>query len=1199
MAFTIYTVSDPATISSVMTSMAMFFGQDSWVGTMIKTGLIISMLLILGKGVLASGGFRLDILLVQLLVVWVAFLPKTTVTIEQFDNAAPARVVDDIPLAIAVPGALAGSFALFMTQKIETVMQGIQPNYMHVSGEVGMFTPAKTLMRIVNCANDPGRCMDENFMQTLYAASRYCGGAEMSNQDFHTSKNVFHSFSQGLTENNQTVIYTKDKPYSPGGMSGEAVNCSEAKIYIEQVGTDLEANNPSTFEKTLESIAKNTEQKKFTQYAGGAQPATNEWTDTLGLINRVTSSGAEMNTLAIANVMSFAIADQMAKSSKTNIDKIVEIKRDTGLFEWAKSEADNSMMVTTTAPKFMDILFFIFIATTPVVMFIVMANPEGGIKVVGGYMLFGLWTQSWIPMMAIITAWYQNDIMNYPQPGTLGFSAEYMAGWMRHVYTSTIVASNMLQSAPYMMFAIMSGSMFALSNMISKAAPSGAGSVAEGGGAMGSASKPGAGGPSAAAMGGGPSNAAQLSSVMGGQAALSGPLGSGGFAGGANVKPAMGGALPQVGVSSGLQLQNAAADAKAAEATQAATEASERAWQKVQGLLTTGTTGISSKSLASAMRSSGYTVADTASDTNADTQGQATQFTRGQNTDQTSRAGLYGKAGVNLGGLFGLLGGAASKLMGSATSAAQKGALQAVKDLSQKGTEAFAKGDIAGAGALFEQAQRAGQNHDEKYGAGGGVLGAVGDVLSKAIKLEGGVQGTIDRSNKQGTGLTHTEGGGNQQTVAQGRTVTNQKGATQQSGTQAERSNALTQAGTDLQQAVQSAKTAFQNVASAREAQTQTRTATASSGIDSSAKLDTAEVVAAWGNKQHSNNGGRWSGTPQAAMNKVVGALANVLGSEAGNFANGMSRNYQRLLDEGKGQTMSSDQLAAAAAVQTLHGMMGSSDKSVAASGFAGIAALASESNMGGAINATAIAEANALMNTVGHKIEANKQELAPGSAATANLAGTVQDESEVIASQAHERINQTGAAAVQGFNAASNADYSAEGNNFANAVKARAAEVQAANNPAAYGQKYDNAVANTTWAPTSDEAVQYTSGERVPTLLRAAGDMVGGAIGFGSGVSGDVVAAIPGGPPASSGPVTTGGGEPPIFFSNGGGGIQGGVNFGGGVASEVANGIPGIPSGGGGSSVSGGSGQQPISKPNSSAPSNGSGKGPAPIQGR
>ena len=124
----------------------------------------------------------------------------------------------------------------------------------------------------------------------------------------------------------------------------------------------------------------------------------------------------------------------------------ITLRRDSSLFEWAKTEAHQSMLVSTTAPKFMDILFFVFIASTPIVMFVVAANPAGGLKVAGSYALFGLWTQSWIPMMAIVMSWYQGEIRNISSP--VAMTPEYMAFFMRHAYTSTIAASNMIQQAP-------------------------------------------------------------------------------------------------------------------------------------------------------------------------------------------------------------------------------------------------------------------------------------------------------------------------------------------------------------------------------------------------------------------------------------------------------------------------------------------------------------------------------------------------------------------------------------------------------------------------------------------------------------------------------------------------------------------------------------------------------------------------------
>lgn len=523
MAFTIYTVSDPATVGSVLTSMAMFFGQDSWVGSAIKLALIVSLIVILAKGV-TRDGMRLDIMLLQLLVVMGAFIPKTTVTVEQFDNAAPARVVDEVPYAIAIPGSIAGAFALYMTNKIELVMQGVQPNYVTVSGEIGPFTPARTMMWYAMCVTDVTRCMDQNLLQTMHAAARYCGTGSLSAIPFHQKSNVFKTFAEGLDTDGMTMIYTDTKPFNAGGGGGEAVGCADAASYLISLGDDLDSGNPRMFASTFNGIAKNSDIKRYNT-AGGTPSSTDEWDDALAKINRVTSSGANINTLSMANMMTYSIAEQFARESKSSLDKTLAIKRDVGLFDWAKSEAEKSLLVTTTAPKFMDILFFIFIAATPIVMFVVAANPASGVKVAGSYVLFGLWTQSWIPMMAIIGGWYQAELHNYPGPqANLGMTPEYMAGMMRHVNTATIAAANMLQTAPYMMFAIMTGSMFAMSSMIAKAAPSaGAGASSEGGSAA-------AGGGKAGGMLGVPSpggsaasaGLAQRQAVMAGATSLGG-----------------------------------------------------------------------------------------------------------------------------------------------------------------------------------------------------------------------------------------------------------------------------------------------------------------------------------------------------------------------------------------------------------------------------------------------------------------------------------------------------------------------------------------------------------------------------------------------------------------------------------------------------------------------------------------------------
>ncbi|CAN7644586.1 conjugal transfer protein TraG N-terminal domain-containing protein [Acidovorax sp. LjRoot129] len=464
--------------------MAMFFGQDDWVASAIKTGLMLSLIFILAQGV-TRNGLRLDVMVIQVIVVWAMFMPKTTVTVEQFDNAAPPRVVDDVPYAIALPASVAGAFALYMTSKIEAVMVNVDGDYLSVSGDSHPFTPARALMAITMCPSDPMSCADQNLVESMRLASRYCASGKLANTDFKVSGNVLQSFADTLELQGQTIVFDTTNPYIPGGGGGRAVSCADAASHFLSVAQN-ERDGVGSVSKAMNGLANRAEIKKYSSSARAASQTERTWDEALTDINRLRDSNSKMDSLAFANVTLYALADTMKFSANAPLDQAISIRRDTSLFEWAKSESQQSMLVSTTAPKFMDILFFVFIASTPIVMFIVAANPQGGLKVAGSYALFGMWTQSWIPMMAIVMSWYQTEIRNMVSPQS--FTPEYMAFFMRHAYTTTIAASNMIQQAPYLMFAIMTGSMFALSGMVSKAMPSGKGdssAALKGGGAGG------------------------------------------------------------------------------------------------------------------------------------------------------------------------------------------------------------------------------------------------------------------------------------------------------------------------------------------------------------------------------------------------------------------------------------------------------------------------------------------------------------------------------------------------------------------------------------------------------------------------------------------------------------------------------------------------------------------------------------------
>jgi len=550
-----------------------------------------------------NNGLRLDVMMMQLVLVWVLFLPKTTVTVEHFNNAAPPVVVDDVPYAVAFPAALAGDFSLYMTQKIETVMSSVNGNYLSVTDGISPFTPARILLSFTTCPLDPLRCMDQNMVETMGLAARYCGGGDLSNARFEKSQDVLTDFANTLTKQGSTIIYDSTDPYVSGGGGGRAATCSEAASYIRSVAQATQSGSGSPIVNTMQGLASQSNVAAYKSIADATAGQETDWNTSLELINKVSNANSNLDTLALSNVLTYSIANSLKYNAQSPVDSSIEIKAATGLFEWAKSDSQQSMLVSATAPKFMDVLFFIFIASTPIVMFVVMANPSTGLKVAGAYALFGLWTQSWIPMMAIITFWYQTEIQNFPAPITgQGMTIEYVSSLMHHVMTTTIAASNMIQQAPYIMFAIMSGSMFAMANLIGKATPgshAGEGSTEAGGGKGGGAASRvlGAGASGIPAM-------SQMAAVQGAQAALGSGLGSNAaFTGGPVDTNVPGLANLEIGAAASAGLS--AANEKGASLQQQLSAQKAMAMAETKGLIESAANTLGGEKMAQLMTNNG------------------------------------------------------------------------------------------------------------------------------------------------------------------------------------------------------------------------------------------------------------------------------------------------------------------------------------------------------------------------------------------------------------------------------------------------------------------------------------------------------------------------------------------------------------------------------------------------------------------
>lgn len=894
MAFTIYTISDPVVIGSAMTSMAMFFGQESLVGSIVKTGLLISLLFILGQTVVQKG-LRLDVILIQLIVVWVVFLPKTTVNIEQFDNSAPPRVVDNVPYAIALPATLAGSFALMMTNRIEQVMVNVNGDYLSVSGDVHPFSPARVLMSFAACPLEPLGCLSQNLVETMRLAVRYCSGPSLSKAEFANQRYVLKALSETLTETGSTVIYDDGNPYVTGGGGGRAASCSEAASYLRNYEDSVGNGSSNEVTETIKNLANKAEIKQ--NKAVIRDDGTIDYDTAMGMINKLTDSSSRIDTRSVFNIMTYSMADSLKYVGHTPIDQPISIMRDSGLFNWAKSEASQSMMVSTTAPKFMDVLFFIFIASTPIVMFMLAANPQSGVKVAVSYIVFGLWTQSWIPMMAIITSWYQRDILSIPAPiPPLGepLSPAYMAMMMRQTMTSTIAAGNMIQNAPYLMFAILTGSMFAMSSMISKAVPSGSG-----GGSTGEAS--GAGGSSGGGKGsplvGGAGSAgspilAQRAAIAGSENAMRGGMtgDSVGVLGDASANLS---GLGSMDFGGGVASSSNYSSETSAAARQKVEQSQSQALNDTSSLIASGGKYLDGAKVANYLSSRGSTVTWDASTGTLSSDGQSVNLRTGQMNTAARNAALSGNIQAGINSKDSLPG----KVLGTFTGISGSAGIQASTGISH------------------------------------GVAQTAGLDELKSLKNERSASSGVRDAASNGESAN--------------------TGSSGKSGSQwSEIGQKATQLGNTLTKLASSAK-------ALDEADKLSKSAAMDASAKTGAKVEGSDFVNKWGQTQAGKSGSD-SRHQAEALGKIQGAMGGALTGEAlQGFLSSFGSNY-RQMEQAFGSGMSKDQMAGAAAWKALTSMNASaaspSEKLASLNAMAKLATAANIADVSAGVGAAAAA---------------------------------------------------------------------------------------------------------------------------------------------------------------------------------------------------------------------------------------------------
>ena len=471
---TIYTMGDPMIVREALFALAAIFNSADWFNAGNGFGMggnLLAAALIGLIGILIAGintqSMRVDYLLTAFVLFGIAFGTKVNVNIEDIQTGN-AAVVDDVPVGVAYVASLASSASYELSQTVSVALQrpGSETSTLTATG---FLNPLKVLLALRHMTVSE---IDPMLNETMLAYYRYCVGKTLeqpastfSQRDYMASVDpMAYMTDVGIVQNWMTVEYTDAAP------EGVAQPCHDVAASIQARMGALTAGLDDRIE-IWTSRAMGTDQYNQGYALGDINDAVTN------LFRGGMNSQNFIANLLLANMHN---AGEAWRVAEYGTDKSQYVATLTEAMEDQKVEvaAQGSLFLQTMFPL-MGFFQFLFFALPPIIVLVMLAAPMAATRILGFYLLFGVWCYGWVPIAAIINHYIQIAVQNDIQfaraalvgsgyTAIIGFDSLYNV-----ISTKLTIGANALASVPIILGAILSGTPFAISNIAGRMAGGG------------------------------------------------------------------------------------------------------------------------------------------------------------------------------------------------------------------------------------------------------------------------------------------------------------------------------------------------------------------------------------------------------------------------------------------------------------------------------------------------------------------------------------------------------------------------------------------------------------------------------------------------------------------------------------------------------------------------------------------------------
>lgn len=537
---TLWVVGDVDVIAKGLNAVAMFFngmGSGSPLVSLLILGSVLALCAMLGQFItrrtMQPGNNFLMIVLVAAM-----FIPKTPVWIASYYDAGGGnsggavgfRKIDHVPVGVAYPLALFSYVSKKMTDIYDTGMLVLPDSSLSgpstaapqggllTHGAEGYFSPLKTVLRLRNQFSGPDNTL---LLANLANASQVCNWSDRWGDA--DKGGIFNVLARGRQSGVTNIALPGEKEGEPPVIG--RVGCAQAGKIISLMMLKQVANLPGKDYSPTAVAASNS--RNLSGVKGGTTDLAQRYKSVQEELDQLPSAmalAAGGNASRSTAAMGVNDPDVLLKMVRSEVEKgelqptalaqaftaynavnAAEIEANMVFSHivqqclggndancarqaYMMTEARNRAAVDAAGEASlyqnfmghgMNILMFIYIVMSPIVIFVVLVMGWSGIRVLGSYLLFAAWVNSWLPLNSAIAYYMLQSYNNRMRELIMTISASdnplqvYSPAVIQSIFDGTqdmlASSSTMMASTPLIMLSLLSGSVYGLVQLAQRA----------------------------------------------------------------------------------------------------------------------------------------------------------------------------------------------------------------------------------------------------------------------------------------------------------------------------------------------------------------------------------------------------------------------------------------------------------------------------------------------------------------------------------------------------------------------------------------------------------------------------------------------------------------------------------------------------------------------------------------------------------